>query len=235
MGGRSRVGCCRRVRALRLNAPSPRARHRNPVTSLSPSPHRRAAVAAQNGVHLLRAGRKGLRMRSEGAPPLEALLQSIDAWLVIDVGASLSLLTTAILWARVVASLSTLQATVGGRTFAGPSLETDTTLTQAYLGAALASYAAFKSAATATLVFLTLRLFWQFSLQPRLAVMTECLSRAASDLGHFGFLFLVSYAVWGHVAFGPQMAGWRTLADSSFAIVRFSMYDYDLTVRRRTR
>lgn len=78
-----------------------------------------------------------------------------------------------------------------------------------------------------------MRLFWQFSLQPRLAVMTECLSRASSDLAHFGFLFgviMVSYCVWGHVIYGRQLDDWRSLAASSFAVVRFTMYDYDLAV-----
>ena len=155
-------------------------------------------------------------------------------WLAVDVGASLCFASTAILWARVVAALDALQTAVAQRSYApGPALSADTAATQALLAAALQQYADFKTAACATLVFLTLRLFWQFSLQPRLAVMTECLSRAAGDIAHFGFLFVIimaSYCVWGHVVFGRQMDDWRSLGASSFAIVRLCMYDYNLAV-----
>jgi hypothetical protein len=186
-------------------------------------------------INIARVARRVATLRSDGYG-VESFLAIFDAWLVIDWGATACYLATAISWAEVVVTLHRLQVVVAGAAWVGPSLGEDTTRLHGYLGSALANYWEAKTAACATLFFLTLRMFWQFSLQPKLAVMTECLSRGLSDMLHFGVLFLVimaSYTVWGHVAFGSQAHDWRTLGDAGFAVIRFAMYDYDLAVRAR--
>ena len=189
----------------------------------------------QNAFNVAGAVSKGLRRRSEGETLYSSVAGAAEGWLAVDVGASLSLLVTAVLWGTTVSALTDVQNAVSSASvFSDPAaLAADTASVQRLLNAALGHFADFKRCGVATLVFLTLRLFWQFSLQPRLAVLTESLSRAASDVAHFGFLFgviLVSYCVWGHVVFGPQLADWRSFPLAAFAVVRFAMYDYDYPV-----
>ena len=61
-----------------------------------------------------------------------------------------------------------------------------------------------------TLGLLMLRLFWQFSLQPKLAILSESFARSWSDMAHFAFVFsiiLTFYSVWGYTFFGGQVSG----------------------------
>lgn len=191
--------------------------------------------------NIARVGKRVCAMRADGHRGVsEALWAVLDAWLLIDVGAAVCYLATAIAWADVVVALHKLQEVAAGRPWDGSeglaTLAGDTTRVHGYLGDAINSYWEAKTAACATLFFLTLRLFWQFSLQPKLAVMTECLSRGMSDMLHFGVLFgviMASYTVWGHVAFGSQAGDWASLSDAAFAVIRFAMYDYDLVVSNR--
>ena len=185
-------------------------------------------------LNMARVLRKAVRLRRDGYG-WESWAALLDAWLIIDWGATLCYLATAFYWADVVVSLQSLQGMARGVQWddTGADLSQPTTRLHGYLGNALESYWQAKTSACATLFFLTLRLFWQFSLQPKLAVMTECLSRGASDMLHFGVLFLVimaSYTVWGHVAFGSQAGDWKSLGDAAFAVIRCAMYDYDLPV-----
>ena len=66
-----------------------------------------------------------------------------------------------------------------------------TLTTLAWLESALSLYGSFRAAAVAATGLLMMRVFWQFSLQPRLAILCEAVGRALSDMSHFGFVFTV--------------------------------------------
>jgi len=77
---------------------------------------------------------------------------------------------------------------------------------------------------------LLLRLFKAFSSQPRLALITNTLAVAATDLAHFLIVFLcvfVSYAVMGTVCFGQEDQNFSTLDRSTMSCFRCLMGDFD--------
>mmetsp|Transcript_75494 Transcript_75494/g.201827 ORF Transcript_75494/g.201827 Transcript_75494/m.201827 type:complete len:937 (+) Transcript_75494:3-2813(+) len=81
-------------------------------------------------------------------------------------------------------------------------------------------------------LLLMTRLLEAFSAQPRLAVLTKTLRLAATDLIHFGIVFLSAfwtYAVMGHVLFGRALPEFATLSralQTCFAIL-FGDFSFD--------
>ena len=103
-----------------------------------------APVAGQNMFNVMHTGQKARLLVADGLGIVPALRRSIDIWLAIDVGASLSLAATAIQWSAVVVALDALSSTTATRSYSGDSLGTDTAATQLQLRAALQVYATFK-------------------------------------------------------------------------------------------
>lgn len=82
---------------------------------------------------------------------------------------------------------------------------------------------------------IVLRLFKAFSAQPRLAVVTDTLVAASSDLCHFSLVFLavfMSFAVMGTALFGRELSSFTTIARTAFTLFRSLMGDFDLDSMR---
>jgi hypothetical protein len=79
--------------------------------------------------------------------------------------------------------------------------------------------------------FLSLiRLFKGFSVQPRLALVTETLKDASIDLAHFGIVFFsvfYAYALLGMIIFGRDMEDYTTLMNAFVSCWRLVMGDFD--------
>jgi len=84
-------------------------------------------------------------------------------------------------------------------------------------------------------LIIVLRLFKAFSAQPRLAVVTDTLVMASSDLLHFGIVFLavfMSFVVMGTALFGRELAGFVTFTRTAFTLFRALMGDFDIDEMR---
>lgn len=104
--------------------------------------------------------------------------------------------------------------------------------------AASERFEAFKSTAVLYLICATLRLFYFFTLQPRLAVFPDAFARAFPDLLHFGILFgvvMTMFGVWGHFLFGSLAPDWHTVSGSITTVFRLMNWDYDLVIMEQVR
>jgi cytochrome b561 len=154
-----------------------------------------------------------------------------STWILIDVLTVSAFIITVVLWFYSNSSLGSLQAFVNSASWSKNTIQSDSLISSTYLSISISIYNTYKSFAIATLILLTIRLFWQFSMQPKLAVLTETIKRSYSDLIHFGFLFCIimfAFGVWGFLVFGTQVESWNSIASSSFSIFKFAMYEYDL-------
>jgi hypothetical protein len=115
---------------------------------------------------------------------VNSIFASFDAWWVVDVACAVSLLAAFCLWGATVQSLKALEMQISQSLWTDVTAAFDTMTAQGFLEASLDLYRQFKLAGFVVIILLTIRLFWQFSLQPRLAVITECLSRTAVDMAH---------------------------------------------------
>jgi hypothetical protein len=96
------------------------------------------------------------------------------------------------------------------------------------LGEFLREYRTFLAFYPLLIVF---RLFESFSAQPRLAVVTDTLFVAASDLFHFSIVFMavfMSFAVMGTALFGRELSAFVTVGRTSETLFRMLMGDFDL-------
>jgi len=79
-------------------------------------------------------------------------------------------------------------------------------------------------------LLLVLRLFKSFAHQPRLAVVSGTLSRAAIDFVHFFLVFMsifATYSICGIVLFGRELDDYATTLRSVIACFRAMMGDFD--------
>eukprot|EP00442_Polarella_glacialis_P017161 CAMPEP_0115155712 /NCGR_PEP_ID=MMETSP0227-20121206/68045_1 /TAXON_ID=89957 /ORGANISM="Polarella glacialis, Strain CCMP 1383" /LENGTH=848 /DNA_ID=CAMNT_0002566815 /DNA_START=80 /DNA_END=2626 /DNA_ORIENTATION=+ len=75
------------------------------------------------------------------------------------------------------------------------------------------------------------RLFKAFAAQPRLAVVTRTLTRAAVDLAHFGIVFMsvfITYAVMGVAFFGREIMGFATMERAILSLFRALFGDFSV-------
>lgn len=187
--------------------------------------------------HLLKKVRRSRKALADGHGWASALRFMSEPWLILDVSTGVGFVVTMALWARAAATLAYTRAAIVGASWEPASVADSTFVAHAWIEAAARDFYDFKVLGTATLALFMCRLFWQFSLQPKLAVITETLSRGCSDIAHFSVLFsvvLIFYGVWGHIFFGGQIDRWRTPWDSCWAIIAWVAYEYDLTVSELT-
>ena len=80
-------------------------------------------------------------------------------------------------------------------------------------------------------VAVVLRLFKNFSAQPRLAVVVECLRQSAVDVFHFFVVFLTIFALWsiiGLVLFGHSTQGFADFSGAFLTCLYLIMGEMDL-------
>jgi hypothetical protein len=187
---------------------------------------------------LVGASRRTLRILRDGKLGAEAKLgRLLGLWRVLDWGATASLLACFVTWFVYVDAVAAIRAKIQAdaatpATYAGgpASLHVE-------LFYAMDLMDSFKVAAVWALIFLSMRLFKYFTFQPRLAVFTNALGRAATDGAHFALLFtviLATYGVWGFFMFGPQAPDWHDVSTSATSTLRLIMYDYDLPTMATT-
>jgi hypothetical protein len=124
-----------------------------------------------------------------------------------------ALLATLVLWGQTALATATLRANVAGADWGPGAIDATTLASQAWLEETVSVFASFRAAGLITMALLLLRLFWLFSLQPRLAVLSVAIGRSVSDLMHFGLVFgaiLVFFGIWGYTSFGAQSYKWST-------------------------
>mmetsp|Transcript_83569 Transcript_83569/g.190643 ORF Transcript_83569/g.190643 Transcript_83569/m.190643 type:complete len:854 (-) Transcript_83569:211-2772(-) len=95
----------------------------------------------------------------------------------------------------------------------------------------IGSYKSFRTFAACYPLIIMVRLFEAFGAQPRLAVLTKTLKLAATDLFHFGIVFLAtfgSYAVMAHALFGRDLHDFATMPRSFQTCFLVLMGDFDL-------
>lgn len=172
-------------------------------------------------------------------------------WLAIDAAASLALVAMAVCWLaclRAVAAVSDAgaplqlllaapgavegqsQSASGGGSWGEGSAGEAVLMTQGLLHAAIVWKQRYTNAGVAALILLSCRLLHAARLQPRLALFTRCLARAASDFLHFTVVFtliLVVYGVWGQAVFGRQYPGFTTVGSAAYSVIALCMYEYD--------
>jgi hypothetical protein len=188
--------------------------------------------------HTARRCRRARKKLAEGDGYASAAGALLDPWYLLDVGTGVLLLATIGEWIRATATLAALRAAIAGLHWTPATVANDTFIALAWIEAGVRDFTSFKVVGVLSLAAFMMRLFWQFSLQPKLSVMTETLSRACSDVWHFSILFaviLIFYGVWGQIFFGPQLDRWRSNWQATWAIVSFTAYDYDLQVRPAAR
>lgn len=167
--------------------------------------------------------------RGDGAWAASSPLR--QSWYLLDVATAVGFVATASAWVAATATLAQLRLAVTGHAWSPDTVADDTLLAQAWVEAAVRDLGTYKALAIASLALFMMRLFWQFSLQPRLAVMSETLSRSCSDIAHFAVLFtviLVFFGVWATVYFGGQVDRWSTPWSSMWGIASYLSYEYDL-------
>merc|ERR1712137_1079566 len=77
---------------------------------------------------------------------------------------------------------------------------------------------------------LVMRLFKAFSSQPRLALVTQTLARAADDVFHFGIVVMAifgSYCIMGSVLFGRHMDDFATFDRTMLTCFRALLADFE--------
>jgi Polycystin cation channel len=156
-------------------------------------------------------------------------------WLMLDLATGISLIIAVNRWLLFLAQAKFLRTYISTsldwRNAIGTSLAGTTTVSALNaVSRTLAYFYSFKVVGIVSTILLTLRLFYTFSLQPKLSVILEAISRSMSDMIHFlvpWTIIAVGFGVWGHVIFGTQMQTYSTNDDSSFTQIKYLMYDYD--------
>ena len=185
--------------------------------------------------HAIRKVRRARKTFALGHTLGESAVVLLEPWFLLDLFTGCLLVSTFAIWLRAISTLQLLRSAVTGLQWGPETVADDTFIAHAWIEAAVRDFYLFKVVGVAALAAFMLRLFWQFSLQPKLAVMTETLSRSCSDVTHFAILFgviIVFYGVYGHVFFGGQLDRWRSSWQATWAIISFTAYDYDLQVRQ---
>jgi hypothetical protein len=103
---------------------------------------------------------------------------------------------------------------------------------------AASHYDTFKNTLVWLLGFLTIRVFYYFTFQPRLASLIIAFSGIAVDLFHYGIVLgaaLAFLGVWGHFYFGTVAPDWSSVRKSFMAVMRMVVYDYDLKAMEAVR
>eukprot|EP00929_Paragymnodinium_shiwhaense_P098005 TRINITY_DN59571_c0_g1_i1.p1 TRINITY_DN59571_c0_g1~~TRINITY_DN59571_c0_g1_i1.p1 ORF type:complete len:989 (-),score=220.50 TRINITY_DN59571_c0_g1_i1:124-3057(-) len=84
-------------------------------------------------------------------------------------------------------------------------------------------------------IVIMLRLFKAFSAQPRLALVTDTLAKASSDLFHFSIIFLsifMSFAVMGTIVFGRELPDFTTVSRTTVTLFNALMGEFDVDTMR---
>lgn len=147
-------------------------------------------------------------------------------WYLLDIATVASMLASFVMWLLLVSLLNKVK----NEAVSAASGDKVPSVLEQDIVNAVATMNQAKNAAVVTLGLLTLRLFKYFRYQPRLAVISESISRGFVDALHFGLLLavlIVFYATWGHFMFGSVSIRWTDPVGSYFSIAQFSMYDYD--------
>jgi hypothetical protein len=179
-------------------------------------------------VHFVKFARKNFfLLQLRGLAAFNRTLLNGWAWFIIDVGTAVSLAVAFALWFSSRTALVNFRSAVVASAAIWSGQSTMSVLNQ--LNQAIASFYSFKNAGVVSTVLLTLRLFHFISLQPKLGIIVEALSRGHSDMIHFFIpwaLFTVGLGVWGHVAFGSQVPSFASSTSAAFGHIKFQMYDY---------
>ena len=127
---------------------------------------------------------------------------STSYWRLLDIATTVSMLITFIMWIVLVKQLIYVRENFNTEDYSKThSVEQD-------ISNAATVFGNFKVAAVITLATLTLRLFKYFAYQPRLAVISESISRGCGDALHFILLLsvlVVFFCIWGYFMFGTQV------------------------------
>ena len=126
---------------------------------------------------------------------------STSYWRLLDIATVLSMMVTFITWWVLVAQLKSVVSHFSANESTIASVEQD-------IFNAATVFGNFKVAAVCTLAALTLRLFKYFAYQPRLAVISESISRGCGDALHFTLLIsvlVIFFCIWGYFMFGTQV------------------------------
>jgi Polycystin cation channel len=179
-------------------------------------------------VHCVKFARKSFfLLQLRGWAAINRMFLTGLAWFLIDIGTAVSLAVAFALWFNSRTALMNFRSFIVAFATIWSGQSTMTVLNQ--LNKAIASFYSFKNAGVVCTILLTLRLFHFISLQPKLGIIVEALSRGFSDIVHFFIpwaLFTVGLGVWGRVAFGSQVSSFATNAAAAFGHIKFQMYDY---------
>ena len=168
----------------------------------------------------------------------------LSFWFLVDCVTTFTLLAAVAQFGAVLTALSNLgldPAAAPGAYAAGCAACLDTYACCSVGNNILAAsvlFETFKSTVVVYLICATLRLFYYFSFQPRLAVFADAFARAFPDILHFAIVFSVvmcMFGVWGHFQFGALAPDWHTVGGSIIAVFRFMQYDYDLVIMEMVR
>ena len=144
-----------------------------------------------------------------------------DSWYLVELLTGTAMLVTLFGWLNVIDTLSHLRAVVAAADWTAFP-ESSTAVTHAALEAAVnAAYAA-RVEGIVALLFLTVRLGFLASLQPKLGIMTDTLSRSLDDMLHFSVVLgvmLAFFGVWGHIFFGAQESRFTTPSSSAWGMM----------------
>lgn len=180
---------------------------------------------------LLRKSRRGCKMWSEGRSAASTIASVVQPTVILELVTSVLLIATLSAWWQIIATLATIRREISALAWSPESVRDDTAISLAWIEAACSTVSLYKTLGVVALFFLGLKTLGQFTLQPKLAVTVDALARSFSAMGHFAVAFtivLIFFGIWGHIYFGGQVDRWGTPGSSAWAIVAFSMYDYDL-------
>ena len=157
---------------------------------------------------------------------------------IADLGAVVSLLTAIIQFSRLNYAVKNLGIDPNG--VARDYQDGTTTVAGAVINAAKA-FDSFKNSLVWVLAFLTIRVYYYMTFQPRLAAFIVAFTAVGVDLFHYGIIVgvaLTFIGVWGHFYFGTLAPDWSSISGSFVSVIRMAVYDYDLiameAVRRGT-
>jgi hypothetical protein len=178
-----------------------------------------------------RTARRLARPCGRGAGAAACVAEAAGSfWRLLDVATVAAMAATAGLWVALLVQLAALRDAAAQQPPPSRALFSQPPALRAPAAAATATFCAWKQAAVAALVCLTLRLYKYFAFQPRLGVMSAVFSRAAGDACTHGSVFavlVVLFAVWAAVLYAPQDAGWVAGGGSVLTLFQYMMYDYD--------
>jgi hypothetical protein len=179
------------------------------------------------GARLVKAVRKERSMSRAQQLPVH-LLTGVTWWHALDICAVVAFLVAIVQYSLLTTALLNLGLDPQGspKTYAWGPNQVGLNIASAAL-----AFAQFRRTLVWVLFFLTVRLFYYTTFQPRLAVLVQSMSRSAVELLHYGIVFsviLAFFGVWGHFMFGANAVEWSTPLKSMTTVLRFVQYDYDL-------